>query len=227
MKKILLVIAVVVSLAVPLFSATSVSEQVATSQQQPYGSVVTIGLSRGDGTYFSLSGGIYSATKPGAMALPLGAGNGVMIGYGSRLQYTTFGNNGSYKITATVDETGSSYLLVGITEISNEPFEDRDLDSVYDAGEERYSGDLGTIETFTINGDLNGTGDNVREKIYTDYGGITPAMFRLFHDVYDTLISGINGSDAWTGTGLNQGAQLFYDLVYPKVCLVTYTISEE
>lgn len=211
-----------------LSAALSVTEQVATKVSNASGTVVALGLSDYDGVAFCLSGGYYSVSRAGAQALPIGAGEGVQKGFGARLQYTTFGNdNTTYKITATTDENGSSYLLVGITNLSDPPWTDENGNGEYDPEEDRLSNTLGEIVVTTVNGDRNGTGTGALEYIYTEYGGITPAMFRLFHDVHDTLISGINGDDAWTGTERDQGAQLFYDMVYPCVCNVYYSIVEE
>ncbi len=203
------------------------TEQVSTAQLAPFGKVVTIGLSGYDGIHFSLSGGIYSASRPGAMAIAVGAGKGTKLGYGSRLQYSTYGNDGSYKITATTDEDGSSRILVGITDISKSPFSDMNGNGDYEAESDRLSGNLGTIVNDTKSGDRNGTGNDATTKIYTDYGGITPSMYRLFIDVEKTIISGIDGNDAWTGTTVSEGAQLFYDMAFPCVCWVTYTIAAE
>ena len=197
-----------------LFAATSVSEQVGTAQEAATGTVVTIGLSNYDGVQFSLSGGVYAAAQPGAMAIATGSGSGNKYGPGARLQYTLYGLSGTYKITATTDEAGHNKVFVGITEMTAAP-----------TVGERTSGSLGTISLDTEAAtDYNGDDGAAR-----DYGlaGDEPAMFKLLGEVNDVLITGIASGDTWTGTTTSSGPQLYYELTDPISCSVTYTISAE
>lgn len=242
MKKqfIALVIIIMLIASVHLFAASdetsSVTDTVSTVTDDPSGIVVSLGLSHNDGVIFSLAGPKYSAANPGAPALASGGGTGITYGFGARLQYTLFdaGTSGEkFQIDAALADPQtnenlidiSGDLSVGISAISN-------VNPKTYGAEGRTSGDIGDRSgggTDTSNGDYDGV-TFTNSSSDSNYPPGVLSMIQLTAD--DTgpnsvaLIVDIEPEDTWTGTGNDDGAQLFYELLSSDVTVeVVYTLK--
>lgn len=213
MKKSMLLAIIFMVVCTMAFGALTVTEQVGTSQQDPTGTVATIGLSNYEGVMFSLSGGSYSAAQPGAQAQAVGSGGGNKFGAGARLQYTVYGQGSTYKITASVPIDDAEVLYCGI---ANKPSSAKVANS-------RTSGSIGTITS------SGGTDRKANYSAASDYASITETNLYMFllTETDKELIGSIDGTDMWTGTESTDGPLLYYELLSPTDVVVTYTLGAE